>query len=115
MSNLQSFNLDGISASDMQKGFALACRFIADNTECPGVYSNINFPECTEENPSNCEDMKRLKCWQGFFLYRVQNEPVCRVCGCTENNACPGGCWWAEDDLCSACAEKQKRVKHHGK
>jgi hypothetical protein len=29
----------------------------------------------------------------------------CRVCGCTENRACPGGCFWVEDDLCSACAE----------
>ena len=30
----------------------------------------------------------------------------CRVCGCTEHQACPGGCYWVEDDLCSACADK---------
>ena len=33
--------------------------------------------------------------------------PHCRVCGCTEINACPGafgGCYWVEPDLCSACA-----------
>lgn len=30
--------------------------------------------------------------------------PICRVCGCTERNACEGGCGWAEDDLCTACA-----------
>ncbi|MFA7331074.1 MAG: hypothetical protein WC326_08380 [Candidatus Delongbacteria bacterium] len=30
---------------------------------------------------------------------------ACRVCGCTEDRACPGGCWWVEPDLCSACAE----------
>lgn len=38
----------------------------------------------------------------------------CRVCGCTWDNACPGGCYWVEPDLCSACAEKeaiQKRRK----
>lgn len=34
--------------------------------------------------------------------------PRCRVCGCTEAAACPGGCWWVPDpylmgDLCSAC------------
>jgi ParB family chromosome partitioning protein len=29
---------------------------------------------------------------------------VCRKCGCTEEAACPGGCAWVEDDLCSACA-----------
>lgn len=28
----------------------------------------------------------------------------CRVCGCTDDNACPGGCSWVEPDLCSKCA-----------
>jgi hypothetical protein len=33
---------------------------------------------------------------------------ACRVCGCTDDEACEGGCWWVEDpqglgDLCSAC------------
>lgn len=27
----------------------------------------------------------------------------CRVCGCTEVNACPEGCAWIEKDLCSSC------------
>lgn len=27
----------------------------------------------------------------------------CRVCGCTDDKACPGGCVWAEPDLCSRC------------
>ncbi|MFP4538718.1 MAG: hypothetical protein ACLFPA_10500 [Dichotomicrobium sp.] len=30
--------------------------------------------------------------------------PVCRVCGCTEHDACPEGCGWAEADLCTSCA-----------
>lgn len=30
--------------------------------------------------------------------------PVCRVCGCSENDACEEGCGWAEADLCTACA-----------
>lgn len=38
---------------------------------------------------------------QAFFL-----EPTCRVCGCTDLRACPGGCWWVEFDLCSACKDK---------
>lgn len=31
---------------------------------------------------------------------------ACRVCGCTDDRACLGGCWWIndEDDLCSSCA-----------
>lgn len=35
---------------------------------------------------------------------------VCRICGCTEDDACAGGCSWVPDpqhrgDLCSACLE----------
>lgn len=33
-------------------------------------------------------------------------ERTCRVCGCTEDNACEGGCSWVEEDLCSSCADK---------
>lgn len=29
--------------------------------------------------------------------------PICRECGCTEQDACPEGCGWAEADLCTAC------------
>ncbi len=28
----------------------------------------------------------------------------CRQCGCTDTQACAGGCWWVEPDLCSSCA-----------
>ena len=28
----------------------------------------------------------------------------CRKCGCTDERACPNGCWWVEADLCSRCA-----------
>lgn len=27
----------------------------------------------------------------------------CWSCGCTDDHACPGGCWWVDDHLCSAC------------
>ena len=30
-------------------------------------------------------------------------ERACRHCGCTEHQACPEGCWWTGDTLCSAC------------
>jgi len=31
---------------------------------------------------------------------------VCRVCGCTEERACEGGCYWVDSkkELCSACS-----------
>lgn len=33
------------------------------------------------------------------------DEQKCRVCGCTQDHACEGGCYWVEEDLCSKCAE----------
>ncbi|MCK9435726.1 MAG: hypothetical protein M0Q12_00795 [Synergistaceae bacterium] len=35
--------------------------------------------------------------------------PTCRVCGCTDNHACEGGCYWVEEDLCSACEGKENK------
>lgn len=29
---------------------------------------------------------------------------TCRVCGCTDDDACPGGCCWVARSLCSKCA-----------
>jgi ParB family transcriptional regulator, chromosome partitioning protein len=39
----------------------------------------------------------------------------CRVCGCTEDDACEGGCHWVPDpellgDLCSHCLEEEQRA-----
>lgn len=36
----------------------------------------------------------------------VPDMPRCRVCGCTDDFACEGGCIWAEADLCSRCARE---------
>lgn len=38
---------------------------------------------------------------------------TCSQCGCTDDNACAGGCSWVDEDhtLCSACAEPD--VDHH--
>lgn len=34
---------------------------------------------------------------------------TCRGCGCTDAEACDGGCEWVEPDLCSACAGEQPK------
>jgi len=40
--------------------------------------------------------------------------PICRVCGCTEFNACNVGlgdtCHWVADDLCSACVTRGVQI-----
>lgn len=44
------------------------------------------------------------------------DEPACRVCGCTQDRACEGGCWWWVDaggtadergPLCSSCEDPE--------
>ena len=42
----------------------------------------------------------------------VDAGPRCRVCGCTQDNACPEGCEWVEHDLCSACVGADPDVEH---
>lgn len=31
---------------------------------------------------------------------------ACRCCGCTDDRACQGGCYWVTTGLCSRCAER---------
>ena len=38
---------------------------------------------------------------------------VCRVCGCTDDRACDGGCWWVQPDLCSACVGRLEPDEAH--
>jgi hypothetical protein len=38
----------------------------------------------------------------------MPNKAKCRVCGCTDERACPGGCSWVEPELCSACSGAAK-------
>lgn len=35
---------------------------------------------------------------------RLTTEVRCQVCGCTDSEACLGGCSWSEPGLCSGCA-----------
>lgn len=30
---------------------------------------------------------------------------ICIICRCTDDYACPGGCWWVAPNLCSRCQE----------
>ncbi len=39
---------------------------------------------------------------------------TCRECGCDDDHACPGGCYWVERDLCSVCAAKFSFPRNSG-
>lgn len=85
----------------LQKAFALACRLLSDNDNCPAE-DGAKFPECNGEM-DECGSESLWKCWQRYFTEKAQTEGVCKLCGCTWNNACSGGCSWVEPDLCSSC------------
>lgn len=77
---------------------------------CPGyLYDELEWPECvgcdSGDSPTEDDAKKVRACWKRFFLQDA-NARRCRVCGCTDNHACLGGCYWVEEDLCSSCAEK---------
>lgn len=73
----------------------------------------ILYSPCDQCNRVNLDCIGQTAAWQlGDFnpelcirLIEDDGEEVCRVCGCTKYTACPGGCYWVEPGLCSACAE----------
>lgn len=50
--------------------------------------------------PASAEEAQELMQKSMPFVRR------CRVCGCDNFHACPRGCYWIEEDLCSACEGK---------
>jgi hypothetical protein len=44
-------------------------------------------------------------------MARTRKPGICRVCGCTDYEACDGGCEWVEPDLCSQCLGLAKRIR----
>lgn len=67
--------------------------------------------DCLDRVPT--EELKRYLGALAFVLCHVEilldlredadSNRACRHCGCTDDRACEGGCYWVEPDLCSAC------------
>lgn len=72
-------------------GDAIGCLCRDNGKEC-------NYVACTEA-------MDKETLINPFALF---DERKCRICGCTWNSPCEGGCYWVEYDLCSKCAEATK-------
>ena len=93
------------TADRLQRALALASHMVDDYSNCPFCFFPENWagwPECAK---TIC-GYKGPECWQRYFRERARSEQICRVCGCTQDNACEGGCSWEEPDLCSSCAAK---------
>ena len=48
------------------------------------------------------------------FISQRAALPHCLVCGCSDDDACPGGCYWVGPALCSACAGASAGVATDG-
>lgn len=83
----------------------LSCSQCGDEEECSSLY------------PTNRDDIDVINMavvdhgWgimEGELLCpECADARTCRVCGCSDVRACPGGCTWVAADLCSACVEKE--------
>lgn len=60
---------------------------------------------CRCERGSNEITIKSSPAWCPKKI--KSSNQKCRVCGCTDEHACDGGCYWASVNLCSKCAEKE--------
>lgn len=62
--------------------------------------------------PDKCFESLGQNIWdQGVPL----EEPTCRECGCTDDRACEGGCYWAGPDICSNCVPLNIELVEPGK
>ena len=66
-----------------------------------GQYKTFLCPDC------------QIKIGIGPDGERLYPNAVCRVCGCTDDQACLRGCHWVEKDLCSSCAGAEGRWDPH--
>jgi hypothetical protein len=64
---------------------------------------SVEYIKCAAGAKQKDVKKKQAAC-ANYVPTELFEEQKCRVCGCTDNNACEGGCSWVEDDLCSRCA-----------
>ena len=77
----------------------------AQATDSPGVLSDLL---------ADAEQASRVAARAALVAIALQltgaEEEACRVCGCTDDHACEGGCHWIAAGLCSACNDPARIV-----
>jgi len=87
------------------------CKWIS-REEFYGEYSDHWSTDCGQvfvlNDGTPGDNNMKYCCFCGKKIKQLlKQERTCRVCGCTDDQACEGGCHWVEDDLCSSCAPKE--------
>jgi len=80
------------------------------NQEKDRYYWPEGWYEWNERDETHWRVSQEVTHWMPLPGMPESEHQVCRVCGCTDTNACVTGsgepCHWVEKDLCSACAGK---------
>lgn len=55
------------------------------------------------------EDRRGVRPWEQLMEFAIRPGVIgeCRSCGCTDERACPEGCFWIQSDLCSSCVDQE--------
>jgi hypothetical protein len=78
--------------------------WIAKHRHTEGSYCWVLRRPCKARVPIAYRGQQGLWDFPDRLLQGVAWEPHSRKCGCTELDACRGGCSWVEPGLCSHCA-----------
>lgn len=80
---------------------------LVDGGSCGWVnWINDDDALIPERIVEDIDDLQRTPVWvtwTGDDYELTTKVRRCRVCGCVDDQACAGGCWWVDRDLCSAC------------
>ena len=87
-------------------------RHVTDLLEATGyTLTQVEIDRVTATSNDEVAAAAEEEPWSDGWAAEEMDDDVarCRVCGCTEEEACEGGCTWVEDplddgDLCSRCA-----------
>lgn len=93
---------------------SISTHFFTDTLEAFYVYSDMDESQSMDDRAGETSERTRRCEYEVREALRIHySKPAksvrrCHVCGCTDDRACPDGCYWVEKDLCSRCVNQQE-------
>jgi len=81
--------------------------------EAAKIIRSLRTSGYLEDSFAAAEDQEFGRREFGRLAYQLRKQAgiqACKVCGCSEDDACEEGCSWVDAALCSACASVGKRL-----